>query len=302
MSRPSKNIIISVRNNKLATAVAKHCKYTLLTVEDKRFANNEDYIKIPCDGSTVREAKAILFLPDETNPNDILVKTVLFSDAIWRMRPASIVLVMPIVPYSRQDCVITSGECLSSHAIARVLSVCNLDEIITIDMHSAQLAMAFDCPVTELSAICLLASAVNKLGLIDPVVVSPDIGGTKRASKFAAILGLDILFTHKTRTTTANIDKVVLDHEIINNKDAIIIDDMIDSGNTIIVTAKQLRRIGARKIVACATHGVFSTNAIKMLNLSDIDTIITTDSISFAKPRPKKFRTVSVAQLIASAL
>jgi ribose-phosphate pyrophosphokinase len=190
---------------------------------------------------------------------------------------------------------------ISAKVMANTLSVTGADRIVTLDMHAAQIQGFFDLPVDHLYARPVLLEAVRKLGMDRPVVVTPDVGGTKMARAYAKRLGADLAIVDKRRLSGS---ETKIEHLIgdVDGRRCVIVDDMISTGGSITQAASVLRRSGATEIVIAVSHAVFCGPAVERLDAAPLDHILVTDTIPTADPAPQKLETVSVASLVARAI
>ncbi len=289
-------------NVPLAREVAKLLKISLGKVELQRFADGElrPWIQQDVRNKTVFVLESFSYPMDEH-----IMEMVLMGDAIRRGAPETMIAVVPYLGYARQDKIHRPGEPVSARVIAKFLEVSKYKEVITMDLHNDAIVGFFQVPVTHLSALDLLAGEVKKLvSLKNSIVVSPDVGGTKRARNLAYALDLPIILMEKKRY----LDRydVTESYEIIGTvegKTAIIIDDIISTGGTIADSAKSLKEAGAKSVIVLATHGVLAGPAKEKLVRAPVDYFVITDSISI--PKEKQFprlRIVSIAPILADAI
>ena len=234
-----------------------------------------------------------------------IIELALMGDAIRRGAPKTMIAVIPYMGYARQDKLHRPGEPISARMIANLLEISKYREIIMVDLHNDAIVGFFHIPVTHLSALPTLAAELRKtMKLTDAVVVSPDVGGVKRARNLAYMLDLPMVVMEKKRY----LDKhdTSESFQIIGNvkgKTALIIDDIISTGGTIAHSAKSLKDAGASKVVVLATHGVFAGDAIDALSRAPIDTLLITDSIAASKVKQiTKLQIVSIATILADAI
>jgi ribose-phosphate pyrophosphokinase len=289
-------------NVPLARDVAKLLNVSLGKVELTRFADGE---LRPWIEEDVRD-KTVFVLESFSYPMDEhIMEMVLMGDAIRRGAPETMIAVVPYLGYARQDKLHRSGEPVSARVIAKFLEVSKYKEVITVDLHNDAIVGFFQVPVTHLSALDLLAAEVKKnIPLRNSIVVSPDVGGTKRARNLAYALDLPIIVMEKKRYLDRH--DVTESYEIIGTvkgKTAIIIDDIISTGGTVADSAKSLKEAGATSVIVLATHGVLAGNAKEKLARAPVTDIIITDSINI--PKVKLFgrlRVVSIAPILADAI
>jgi len=288
-------------NQALATDIARILHVELGTVDLARFADGESRPWIQED---VRD-KTVFVLQSFSSPMDeYIMEMALMGDAIRRSAPKTMVAIIPYMGYSRQDKQHRVGEPISSRVIAKFLEVSKFKEEIIVDLHNDAIVGFFQTPVTHISAMGILVEAVKKMKLASPVVVSPDVGGVRRARNFAYQMDADLVVMEKKRFLDRHDEsenfQIIGD---VKGKTAIIYDDMISTGGTIVHSAEALREAGATSVVVCATHAVLAGTAKENLEKAAIDHLIVTDTIDGGKNRlPKGTTVVSVAPIIASAI
>lgn len=288
-------------NQPLAQAVAKLLGITLGNVELTRFADGEirPWVQEDVRGKTVFVLESLSYPMDEH-----IMEISLLGDAIRRSAPSNIVAVIPYMGYARQDKQHRIGEPVSARVIARFLEVSKYREVIMMDLHNDAIVGFFQIPVVHLSALSRLAEELKKQDIGNAVVISPDVGGVKRARNLAYLLDLPMVVMEKKRFLDRQ-DKTEA-MQIIGNvkgKTAIVVDDVVSTGGTTAHSARALKDAGAAKVIVAVTHAVFAGDAVKNLKFAPIDEIIIADTI--ALPEKKKLPNmtiVSVAPLIADAI
>ena len=233
--------------------------------------------------------------------NENWIELLLLIDTLRRASAGRITAVMPYYGYARKDRKDEGRVPISAKVMANTLSVTGTDRIVTLDMHAAQIQGFFDLPVDHLYARPVLLEAVRKLGMDRPVVVTPDVGGTKMARAYAKRLGADLAIVDKRRLSGS---ETKIEHLIgdVDGRRCVIVDDMISTGGSITQAASVLRRSGATEIVIAVSHAVFCGPAVERLDAAPLDHILVTDTIPTADPAPQKLETVSVASLVARAI
>lgn len=288
-------------NRDLAASVAGHLSVDLAQAELTRFADGESR---PWVTDNVRD-KTVFVLQSLSYPMDEhVMELALLGDAIRRSAPKTMIAVVPYLGYSRQDKQHRPGEPVSARVIAKFLEVSKFKEVITVDLHNDAIVGFFQIPVTHLTAMPVLAEEVKRLGLSNPVVVAPDVGGVKRARNFSYALDAPLIVMEKRRyldiQDTTDHFQIIGD---IKDKDAVIVDDMIASGSTIVSASQELQEAGARTVTVVATHGVLAGSATDKLQAAPCDNIIVSDTVAI--PTAKQFpalRQASVSELLADAI
>lgn len=231
-----------------------------------------------------------------------LFELLIFVDGLKRANAKRITAVIPYFGYARQDRKTKPQEPITAKLVANMLVNAGVDQVIALDLHAAQVQGFFDCPVIELTPTHLFADFYKNLGLKDNlVVVSPDHGGVTRARFLAREFeGANVAIIDKHRDESNKIDQMRLIGDV-KNKNVIIVDDIIDSGVTLVKASELLLKEGAKSVYVAASHGVFSSSAVSILEKSAIQKIVVTDSIPLKKASAK-IAVVSIAPLLAAAI
>ncbi len=288
-------------NIPLAEEVAKLLHIQLGNVDLTRFADGEVRPWIQED---VRD-KAVFVLQSLSHPMDEhIMELTLMGDAIRRSAPKTMIAIIPYLGYARQDKQHRVGEPVSARVIAKILEVSKFKEIITVDLHNDAIVGFFQIPVTHIAIVDLLAHQIKALKLKNAVIVSPDVGGVKRARNIAYATDLPMVVMEKKRfldrTDTTEHFQIIGE---VGGRDAIIVDDMIASGTTLATAAPSLREAGVTSISVLATHGVLAGVALERLDAARIDRIVLTNTINIPQEkRIRKLRVISVAPLLADAI
>lgn len=287
----------------LADEVAKHLGTTLGDVEIKHFADGEVYVRFL---SSVRGADVFVIQTHSAPVNQHMIETLIMLDALKRASARRVTTVLPYFPYSRQDKKHLAREPISAKLMADVVNVAGADRVMSIDLHAGQIQGFFDVPFDHLTALPLLVDAVrNEVGS-DVVVVAPDAGEVKDAEKFRRKLGPEagLAIAHKRREPTVH-DEVKTLGIVgeVEGRVCVLVDDSISTGGTLAVAAETLVAHGATKVLAAATHAVFSGSATERLQKSAIDRVIVTNSLPIPPEKGfEKLQVVSVGQIIADAI
>ena len=287
-------------NLPLAEKISERVGIPLGKSSVKRFSDGEIQINIE---ESIRGAEVFVVQSISDPVNDTILELLIMIDALRRASASEINVVIPYYGYSRQDRKARSREPLTAKLIATLLEKDRATRILTIDLHAAQIQGFFDIPVDHLLAAPILASYFKDRGITDKlVVVSPDHAGVSRARKMAELLGAPIAIIDNRHPDD---DDVVPDSIIgdVQDRIAIVIDDMIDTGTRFDVSAKTLQKAGAAKIYGCATHAIFSQDASEKLQASPLEKVIVTDTIQI--PADKQFEKLvqlSVGPLLGDAI
>ncbi|MFY9718462.1 MAG: ribose-phosphate pyrophosphokinase [Candidatus Cybelea sp.] len=293
-------------NPALAEEIAKRLRLHVGKALVSEFRNEETRVEI---GENVRGAEvfvvqSICKAPNGKGVNDAVMELLLMIDALRRASAARITAVIPFYGYAKQDKKTRGREPISAKVIANILKVTGARRIVTMDLHAAQIQGFFDIPVDNLMAISVLCNYLKKEGLCDDkiVVVSPDAGGVHRAELFAKKLNssLAIVFKRRPEPDVAEVTDIV---GYVDGKVAVIVDDMISTGGTLAKAAGAIKVRGASKVYTVATHGIFAGEAVDVLEKSEIERVLFTNTIPFADHLDHpKFTQLSIAQVFADAI
>jgi len=273
----SMRIIPSSLPSDLEKSIVAHSGIEPTPTTIKKFANGETYVNILED---MRNKDVFIIHTSGGAINDNLMETYLKADACKRMGAHKVIVIIPNFPYARQDRKTEFGEPISARLNISLLYTSGVDEVITIDIHAAAMqGFAKLMNMTELSSLKVMTDYFKKkkFNLKNLSVVSPDLGGVKRADQLAKELKCDKAIIYKERTAH-NQSKAELLLGDVNGKDCIIYDDIIDTAGTITEAAKMLKNHGAKRIYIAASHGLFNGPAIKRLKTSPIEEVIVTNS------------------------
>jgi ribose-phosphate pyrophosphokinase len=283
----------------LAEKITQHLGIRLGDCRTKRFSDGEINLKID---ETVRGHDIFIIQSTCSPANENLMELLIMIDAFRRASAHSIAAVIPYYGYARQDRKARGRDPITAKLVANLLTTSGASRLITIDLHAEQIQGFFDIPVDNLWSFPAFFKFFNQ-GRFDReemAVISPDIGGVKRASKFAAKLGVPLAILDKRRPKD-NVAEMVNIIGDVEGKTAIIFDDIIDTGRSLVEAAKMLRSNGAKKIFACATHVVLSGEATKIIAESEIEKVFITDTI-YHEDLPDNIMVLSIAPLLAEAL
>lgn len=288
-------------NLPLAQEVAKLLNISLGKVDLTRFADGELRPWIQDD---IRD-KTVIVLESLSYPMDEhVMELVLMGDAIRRCAPKRTIAVIPYLGYARQDKLHRLGEPVSARVMVKFLEVSQFAEIIGVDFHNNAIVGFFEIPVTHVSALDTIAAEIKKMNIQDAVVVSPDVGGSKRARNMAYFLDMPLAVMEKRRFLDRH--DTTETYQIIGEvkgKTAIICDDVISTGGTTVNAAVSLKESGATRIIATTTHGIFAGDAVSKLMKSPIELVFATNTIDIPKEKQfAKLKIVSAAPLLADAI
>ena len=231
----------------------------------------------PCYEETIRGSH-VFIVQSTPPPGDNLLELLLMIDAAKRASAYKIIAVIPYFGYARQDRKDKPRVSIGAKLFADVLSVAGIDRVITLDLHADQIQGFFNVPVDHLYASALFVPFIEKMGLEDIVIASPDVGGTKRANTYAKMLETGMVICHKTRAKANEVGSMTVIGDV-KGKDVIIVDDMIDTAGTITKAANLMKKEGANSVRAFAAHGVLSGPAVDRIEKSELEEVYFTDSI-----------------------
>ena len=300
---PKKRLMVfSGRSHpELAMRIAEHLGVELGEAELSTFPNGETYVRY---GESIRGAD-VFIVQTGCEPTDRNVMELLFMIQAAKLASAKrITAVVPLFPYARQDRKAKPREPISARLVADMLQLAGADRVLTMDLHAGQIQGFFTIPVDHMTAMPLFARHFRDLGLVgDGVVsVSPDAGRAKQAVRFAEMLEADFALMHKTRHSA----EVVSVTEItgrVRGKRAILGDDVIMTGGTILANVKALKEHGVEEVWVFATHGLFCGNAIERFDDSDITGIVVTDTVPIDPlAKPEKLTVLPVSGLLAETI
>ncbi|AIY86829.1 MULTISPECIES: ribose-phosphate pyrophosphokinase [unclassified Thermotoga] len=287
-------------NRPLAEKIANYLNLQLGDCEVGRFADGEINVRI---NETVRGHDIFLIQPTSPPVNENLMELLIMIDAFKRASANTIAVVIPYYGYARQDRKAKGRDPISAKLVANLITVAGATRVLTVDLHAEQIQGFFDIPVDNLWSYPVFAEELLKRENIVPeetVVVSPDVGGVRRARRMAERLKTSLAILDKRRPSD-NVAEVVNIIGEVKDKVVIMFDDIIDTAHSIVKGAEALKNAGAKKIIACATHGVFSDRALERIENSSIDTVYITDTI-YHENLPEKVKVISVANLIGEAI
>lgn len=263
------------------------------------FSDGEISVNI---NETVRGCDVYVIQSTCSPVNNNLMELLILIDALKRASAGRINAVIPYYGYARQDRKAKARDPITSKLVADILTSAGADRVISMDLHAAQIQGYFNIPVDHLKAVPILANHFKSMVNDDYVIVSPDIGGVRRARNFASILDLPIAIIEKRRPK-ANVSEVMNVIGDIEGKNVIIVDDIIDTAGSMAKAAQVLKDFGALNVYACCAHPVLSGPAIERLQNSVIEKLVVTDTIPLPEEKKiDKIDVVSVAPLFAKAI
>jgi ribose-phosphate pyrophosphokinase len=287
-------------NRPLAEEICNSLKLQLGHSSVSRFSDGEVYFQIL---ENVRGKDVFVIQPTCSPVDTTLVELLLMIDAFKRASARRITAVLPYFGYARQDRKDKPRVPISAKLVADVLSTAGASRALTMDLHVPQIQGFFDIPVDHLFAAPVMIEHFQKLNLSDLTVVSPDAGGTERARAYAKKLSANLAIIDKRREE-ANVAEVVNIVGEVHGRNALIVDDIIDTAGTLVKSAEAIMKKGAQNVFACCTHPVLSGHAVQRINESCLEQVVVTNSIPLSSQgaQSKKIQVLSVAELLGKAI
>jgi ribose-phosphate pyrophosphokinase len=292
-------------SGELAARIAGKLDVDLGSIDLRTFANGEVYCRF---SESIRGADVFLIQSTAANelngmtPNDALMEMLMMVDAAKGASAHRIIAVMPWYGYARQDKKSAPREPISARVVAKALEAVGVDRVLTMDLHAGQVQGFFEVPVDHMTAVPMLTQWFLDQDFRDElVIVSPDAGRVKTARNFARKIGCHWAVMEKERPAqqVAEIGYVVGE---VKGKVAVLVDDMIDTAGTLCAASETVLEEGAARVIACATHGVFSGPAYERLAACGIDQIVVTDTIPLRPGAPDNITVLSTAQTLADSI
>ena len=286
-------------NRALAEAICKSIDVPLGKVLLRDFPNGETFARIE---ENVRGEDTYVVQSTCPPVNQNMMELFIMIDALRRASANRITAVLPFYGYARQDRKDQPRVPISAKLVANLLVSAGANRVLTVDLHAQQIQGFFDIPVDHLYAASVMFDYLKTLDLGEQIaVVSPDVGGIKMAHAYSQLLHADLAIVAKRRMSDTEIETVSVIGKV-RDKTVVLVDDLTETAGTLVSAAKILRRRGAKRIIAVVSHAVLNDLGIKRLRKSNIDELITTDTV----PRPPiegvKFTTCSVAGLLGEAI
>ncbi|CAG0124556.1 ribose-phosphate pyrophosphokinase [Rhodocyclaceae bacterium] len=301
MSYDSLMVFTGNANPKLAEDVARHLNIHLGRATVGRFSDGEVMVELL---ENVRGQDVFVLQSTCAPTNDTLMEVLVMVDALKRASAGRITAALPYLGYARQDRRPRSARvAITAKVVANMLSVVGVDRVLTMDLHSDQIQGFFDIPVDNIYASPILLSDVWKHDYQNLVVVSPDVGGVVRARALAKQMDADLAIIDKRRPKP-NVAKVMNIIGEVAGRTCLIMDDMVDTANTLCEAAAALKDKGAERVIAYCTHPVLSGPAIQRIESSALDELVVTDTIPLREDARncKRIRQLSVAELLAETM
>lgn len=285
-------------NQELGQKIAKKLNIDFGEVLIKKFANDETYIQFQ---ENIRGADVFLLQTAVKPINEHLIELLIMIDAAKRASARRITVITPNYFYARQDRKAAPRESISSKLIADLITKAGASRIITIDLHSDQTQGFFNIPFDNLPSSPFFIKKALEICSENIVVVSPDAGAAKKATKMSVALNAELAIINKIRTKHNESQALNLIGADVKNKNCLIFDDMVDTAGSLCIAVEMLKKRGAKNVYAFATHGVLSKDAVEKIKNSQIDKLFITNSIPF-KQKEEKIEIIDISEYLANAI
>ena len=294
-------ILTGNSNKQLSGKISKHLKNKLVNSSIRKFSDGEIYIEI---NENIRGNSIFIIQGISSPANDNLMELLLCIDALKRSSAKNITAVIPYFGYARQDRKIVPRTSISAKLVSNLITKAGADRVVTVDLHAGQIQGFFDIPVDNLFATPIFSRHIKrKIKTKNLICVAPDVGGVERARALGRKLNAELAIIDKRRSAPG---KSLVMNVIgnVKSKICIIVDDLIDSGGTIVNATEALKKRGAKEVHVYVTHGVLSGDAVEKIKKSKIKNLVVTDTINISD-RVKKVRNIeilSISNLLAEAI
>ena len=294
-------ILSGTSNQKLSKEISKLLKLKLVNTNIKRFSDGEIYIEI---NENIRGNSIFIIQSISSPANDNLMELLLCIDALKRSSAKNITAVIPYFGYARQDRKVIPRTSISAKLVSNLITKAGADRVVTVDLHAGQIQGFFDIPVDNLFSTPIFARhAKKKIKSKNIICVAPDVGGTERARALGKLLNVGLAIVDKRRPKPGQ-SQVMNVIGNVKGKTCVIVDDIIDSGGTIVNAAKALKDRGAKDVYVYITHGVLSGDAVKKIKNSVIKNLVITDTIDNGEKvkSSKNIEVLSISGLMSEAI
>ena len=294
-------ILTGNSNKKLSEKISKYLKNRLVNSSIRKFADGEIYIEI---NENIRGNSIFIIQSISSPANDNLMELLICIDALKRSSSKNITAVIPYFGYARQDRKVVPRTSISAKLVSNLITKAGADRIVTVDLHAGQIQGFFDIPVDNLFATPIFARHIKrKIKSKNLICVAPDVGGVERARALGRKLDVGLAIIDKRRPTPGK-SQVMNVIGNVKGKTCIIVDDIIDSGGTIVNAAAALIKRGAKEVHVYVTHGVLSGEAVEKIKKSKIKNLVVTDTIdnSDRVKRARNIEILSMSNLLAEAM
>ncbi len=294
-------ILTGNSNKKLSEKISKYLKNKLVNSSIRKFSDGEIYIEI---NENIRGNSIFIIQAISSPANDNLMELLLCIDALKRSSAKNITAVIPYFGYARQDRKVVPRTSISAKLVSNLITKAGADRIVTVDLHAGQIQGFFDIPVDNLFSTPIFARHIKrKVKNKNLICVAPDVGGVERTRALGRKLDIGLAIIDKRRPTPSK-SQVMNVIGNVNGKTCIIVDDIIDSGGTIVNAAEALIKRGAKEVHVYVTHGVLSGEAVEKIKKSKIKNLVVTDTIdnSDKVKKSRNIEVLSISNLLAEAM
>ena len=294
-------ILAGNSNKSLSQKISKYLKNKLVNSSIRKFSDGELYIEI---NENIRGNSIFIIQSISSPANDNLMELLLCVDALKRSSAKNITAVIPYFGYARQDRKVVPRTSISAKLVSNLITKAGADRVVTLDLHSGQIQGFFDIPVDNLYATPIFARHIKKkIKTNNLICVAPDVGGTARARALGKMLNIDLAIIDKRRPKPGKSEVMNVIGKV-NKKTCIIVDDIIDSGGTIVNAAKALKNNGAKDVHVYCSHGVLSGNAVEKIKNSKVKNLVITDTIDNINKvkRAKNIEILTISHLVGEAI
>ncbi|MCO5177621.1 MAG: ribose-phosphate pyrophosphokinase [Thermomicrobiales bacterium] len=293
-------IFSGTTNPELAAEICRYIDLPLGRAEILKFSNENIFVRI---GESVRENDVFVVQSLGSNVSDSIMELLILIDTLRRSSSGRITAVLPYFAYGRTDKKDQPRVPITARLLADMITVAGADRVLTIDLHAGQIQGFFNIPVDEMSAFPILSNYFIDKRLKNPVVVSPDLGNTKRARNFAEAINASLAVIEKRRIGNEDKSEVLNLIGTVQGSPAILVDDEIDTGGSIVQAARVCIENGATEVYACCTHGILSGPAIERLQASPIREVVVTNTVTIPEEkRISKLTVLSLGMLIGETI
>jgi ribose-phosphate pyrophosphokinase len=294
-------LISCTANLPLAEAIADYLDAPLTERRIERFSDNEIFVRV---NENVRGEDIYVIQSTSYPANDTLMELLICLDALTRASAQRITAVIPYYGYARQDRKTDGRTPISAKLVANLIASAGAHRVLTMDLHAGQIQGFFDVPTDNLIAAPVMETDIReRFDLSELMIISPDVGGVVRARALANRLGVDLAIVDKRRPVAGESEVMNIIGDV-SGRHCVFVDDICDSGGTLCNAAEALKAKGATRVMAYVTHGVFSNGAIKRVESSELDEVVSCDTIRQRDEdlKSRSLRTLTVAPLLGEAI
>ena len=291
-------ILTGSAHHELAERICAYIGVPLGDATVTSFPDGETYVKV---NENIRGRDVFIVQPTCPPTNQNLMELLIMVDAVRRASAARITAVIPFFGYARQDRKDQPRVPITAKLVANLLTAAGVNRVLTMDLHAQQVAGFFDIPVDHLYAAPVIIRNLRQRKFVDPVVVSPDVGGLKMASSYAEALGAGLAIVAKRRKSATETEALNVIGEVAG-RDVILVDDLTETAGTLCSAARILRERGAKDVIACVSHAVLSDLGVERLHKADLKELITTNSVPVRNATGVTITPLCISELIGEGI